>query len=109
KALLPGEKKRELNRGLLLRVWLQELDAKALVITADVVSVRAAAAARVQGTEPLRLVNLPVAGNATITDGKNDMKFSDLKRKSLLLLQLEGVDAGDAIVVTGIRVERTSK
>jgi hypothetical protein len=107
KKLLPGEIKRELNQGVILQVKLEALDAKALLMTADVVTARDIAA-RGQGPnpKPLRLTNLMIAGNARVSDGNKDLKFTDLKAGNILRLQLESVPpANEEMVVTYIRVE----
>ncbi len=100
--LLPGEIKRELNRGLLLRVELKELDPKAHVMTVETLAPRVAG----QEIKRLRLTNLPFAGNVAITDGKKDLKVADLKVEDALLLQLEGTNPGEMLVVTAIRLEQ---
>jgi RNA polymerase sigma factor (sigma-70 family) len=100
KKLLPGEIKRELNRGVVLRVRLVELDAKALLMTAEVEP------ARGKAPKPLRLANLIIAGNATVTDGEKELKLDDLKAGSVLRLQLESWKLdGEEMAVSGIRVE----
>jgi RNA polymerase sigma factor (sigma-70 family) len=101
KLLLPGEIKQELNRGVVLRVRLVELDPRALRMTADVEPTRGQKAAR-----PLRLANLGIAGNVRVSDGKKEMKLTDLKAGNILRLQLESwKQDGEEMVVTYIRVE----
>jgi RNA polymerase sigma factor (sigma-70 family) len=105
----PGDKEKPKlgdNKNMAFRrVRLVELDAKASVMTADVVSDRANDTAKATGIKPhtVRLMNLPIATNATITDGKKNLKLSDLKVGSVLLLLLVG--EGDAAVVNAIQVE----
>jgi hypothetical protein len=100
----PGDNKQTKNMAF-RRVRLVELDAKASVMTADLVSDRANDAANARGIKPhtVRLVNLPITANATITDGKKNLKLSDLKVGSVLLLLLVG--EGDAAEVNAIQVE----
>jgi RNA polymerase sigma factor (sigma-70 family) len=100
----PGNNKQAKNLAF-SRVRLVELDAKASVMTADVVSDRANDAAKATGIKPhtVRLMNLPIAADATITAGKRNLKLSDLKAGNVLLLLLVG--EGDAAVVKAIQVE----
>jgi hypothetical protein len=62
--------------------------------------------AKGKAPRPLRLANLPIAGNVTVTDAKKDLKLTDLKAGNILRLQLESWKLdGEMMVVTGIRVE----
>jgi hypothetical protein len=107
KTLLDGEIKRDLNRGIVIQVKLVELDTKWLVMTAEVVSTRdIAARGNGPNPRPLRLTNLPMAGNVKVSDGKKELKLSDMKAGSILRLQLESLkEDGEEMFVTGIRVE----
>ncbi len=100
KMLLPGEIKRELNQGVVLRVKLVELDPKALRMTADVEPTRG------KTPKPLRLANLGIAGNVRVSDAKKELKLTDLKAGNILRLQLESwrLD-GEEMAITYIRVE----
>src|SRR5262249_22538222 len=85
KKLLPGEIKQDLNRGVALRVKLVELDAKKLVMTANVQPTKDV----ITPKNPLRLTNLPLAGNVRVSDGTKELKLTDLKAGNILRLQLE--------------------
>src|SRR5262249_7638402 len=102
KKLLPGEIKQDLNRGVVLRVKLVELDAKKLVMTANVQPTKDV----INPKNPLRLTNLPLAGNVRVSDGTKELKLTDLKAGNILRLQLESWKTdGEAMAVTYIRVE----
>jgi RNA polymerase sigma factor (sigma-70 family) len=102
KKLLPGEIKRELNRGVVLRVKLVELDAKKWLMTADVEPTKDV----INPKNPLRMTNLPLAGNVPVFDGTKELKLTDLKAGNILRLQLESWKTdGEAMAVTYIRVE----
>jgi hypothetical protein len=91
--------------GLVLRVKLVELDAKELLMTAEVVPPGHIAAGGKE-LKLLRLANLPIAGDATVTDGKKELKLGDLKAGSILRLQLESFGLHhDVMAVSGVRVE----
>ena len=87
----PGDNKQAKNTAF-RRVRLVELDAKASVMTADVVSDRANDTAKAPGIKPgtVRLINVPIAADVTITDRKKNLKLSDLKPGNVLLLLLVG-------------------
>ncbi len=102
KKLLPGEIKRELNRGVVLRVKLVELDAKALLMTADVEPTKDV----INPKKPTRLTNLPLAASAIVSETGRELKLTDLKPGNILRLQLESWKTdGEAMAVTYIRVE----
>jgi RNA polymerase sigma factor (sigma-70 family) len=99
--MLPGEYKRELNLGVVLRVKLVKLDTKAMLMTADVEPTKDV----INPKTPLRMANLPLAV-ASVTDGKKELKLTDLKPGNILRLQLESWKTdGEAMAVTYIRVE----
>jgi hypothetical protein len=101
KKLLPGEIKRELNLGVVLRVKLVKLDTTAMLMTADVEPTKDV----INPKTPLRMANLPLAV-ASVTDGKKELKLTDLKPGNILRLQLESWKTdGEAMAVTYVRVE----
>src|SRR5262249_56443160 len=94
--------KREFNQGVVLGVKLVELDAKKLVMTADVEPTKDV----INPKNPLRMTNLPLAGNVRVSDGTKELKLTDLKAGNILRLQLESWKTdGEAMAVTYIRVE----
>jgi hypothetical protein len=102
KKRLPGEIKRELNRGVVLRVKLVELDPKALLMTADVEPTKDV----INPKKPARLTNMPLAVSAIVTATGKELKLTDLKPGDILRLQLESWKTdGEAMAVTYIRVE----